>query len=71
MTTCVALPTKRTMVAVLAAATSGVNQASRSTFATVTNTDKKTQIEPLMAQVFREASWTLTNDRIVANNDAY
>jgi len=42
MTMCVELPKKRTVLAVLAAATSGVNQASGSRFATVTNADKKT-----------------------------
>ena len=58
------------MLAVLAAATSGVNQASGSRFAMLTNADKEAQIEPLMAQVFPKASWTLTNDSVVANNHA-
>ena len=52
----VELLTKGTMLAILAAATSGVNQASGSRFAMLTNADKETQIEPLMAQVFPKAS---------------
>ena len=56
MTILVELLTKRTMLAMLAAANSGVNQASGSRFAMLTNADKETQIEPLMAQVFPKKS---------------
>jgi len=56
MTMFVELLTKRTMLAILAAANSGVNQASGSRFAMLTNADKETQIEPLMAQVFPKES---------------
>jgi len=56
MTMFVELLTKGTMLAMLAAATSGVNQASGSRFAMLTNADKEAQIEPLMAQVFPKAS---------------